>query len=99
MNMVYICSHNCDKRAQRYCRFVYTNNKVPFSPHIHNPQFLDEEDVELGVRVLNRCDEMWFFGDKLTDAMEKELRFAINNSIPVRYFNEKCEETKNVCKT
>lgn len=105
MKLVFICSpyggdieHNT-KKAQGYCRFAYISKKVPVAPHLHNPQFLDENipeeriaGIELGIEVLKHCDELWCFGDRLTDGMRTELSFAIKNDITVRYFTAKCEE-------
>lgn len=108
--LVYICSpyagniEKNTKRAQRYCRFAYTCNKVPVAPHLHNPQFLDEGIVEerkagiqLGLELLKRCDELWIFGDVLSKGMQMELEASQKMNIPVRYFNEKCEEREDMC--
>lgn len=105
MKLVFVCSpYRGDVeintlRAKRYCRFVYTEGAVPFAPHLHNPQFLNdfipeerEIGINMGVEVLKRCDELWLFGDLLTEGMELELVYAIKNNIAVRYFTDKCEE-------
>lgn len=104
MKLIFICSPFAGDielntlRASRYCRFAYINGYVPYAPHIHNPQFLDENipeerdgGIKLGLEVLKHCDEIWCFGGILTKGMEKELKFAFQHDIPIKYFSEKCE--------
>ena len=105
MKLIFVCSpyrgnveYNTS-RAQGYCRFVQSKGYVPFAPHLHNPQFLDEgipdereAGIKLGLQLLKRSDEMWLFGDNLTDGMREELKMAQQIKIPVRYFTERCEE-------
>lgn len=86
-------------RAQRYCRFAYTQGAVPIAPHLHNPQFLDENiaeerqtGIQLGIELLRRADEIWVFGNRLSEGMEVELRAAQRLKVQVRYFNDRCEE-------
>ena len=86
------------KRAQRYCRFAYTQGVVPIAPHLLYPQFLDECIIEerqagirLGIELLQRSDELWVFGDYLSKGMEVELRVAQELKLPIKYFNDRCE--------
>lgn len=105
MKLIFICSpYRGDidlntARVKRYCRFAYTKGTVPYAPHLHNTQFLEEgipeereSGIRLGLEMVKRCDELWCFGDKLSEGMEIELKEAWNLKIPIRYFNDKCEE-------
>ena len=105
MKLVFICSpyrgdiDGNKTRAQRYCRFAYTKGAVPIAPHLHNTRFLDENileerkaGIELGLQLLKRADELWCFGDRLTEGMKVELRAAQQLQLPVKYFNDRCEE-------
>jgi hypothetical protein len=54
------------RRAQGYCRFAVTKNRIPIAPHLHYPQFMDDSDKEqreLGLLfalvLLGKCDELW----------------------------------------
>lgn len=108
MKLVFICSPyrgeieiNISK-AKRYCYFSFTQGVVPYAPHLHNTQFLDDEapderkaGIQLGLEILKRADELWCFGRELTDGMRAELRYAIENDIPIKYFNDKCQEVKS----
>ncbi len=108
MKLIFICSPFAGdielntSRASRYCRFAYIKGHVSYAPHLHNPQFLDEDIIEerndginLGLEILKLCDELWYFGRELTNGMEKELRYAFQYGITIRYFSEKCEEIVN----
>jgi hypothetical protein len=105
MKLIFVCSpyrgnleYNTS-RAQGYCRFVHSQGCVPYAPHLNNPQFLDESIPEereagiiLGLQLLKRSDEMWLFGDRLSEGMTEELKTAQQMKIPVRYFTDICEE-------
>ncbi len=105
MKLVFVCSpyHGAveynTSRAKGYCRFVQPHGCIPFAPHLHNTQFLDENITEeretgilLGLELLKRVDELWLFGNKLTEGMQIELKTAQELRIPIRYFTDKCEE-------
>lgn len=86
-------------RAQGYCRFAVGKGSIPLAPHLHYPQFMDDGDKEqrsLGLRfaliLLGKCDELWVFGDRISDGMNAEIAKAKRRGMPVRYFNFKCEE-------
>lgn len=103
--LVYIASpyagdtvRNAD-RARGYCRFAVGKGCIPLAPHLHYPQFMDDGDKaqrELGLRfaiiLLGKCDELWVFGDTVSDGMKREISKAKKRGIPIRYFNGKCEE-------
>ena len=84
--------------ARRYCEYVFDHGAVPFAPHLYFPQFLDDNDEEqrktgigAGIAILAQCDELWAFGDKLTEGMRLELKIADGLGIPMRFFNDDCE--------
>lgn len=103
MKMVYICSpykndisQNTEK-AKRYCRYAYVNGYVPYAPHLHNPTFMDEyaerdEGLLLALEMLKRADELWVFGNELTEGMEIEYKMAKRFEKHIRYFSTTCEE-------
>lgn len=105
MKLVFICSpYRGDVdfnvvRAQRFCRFAYLCNKLPFAPHLHNTQFLDDltelerkEGIKLGLEMLKKSDEVWVFGGQITEGMAREIEEAKSYQIPIKYFNDHCEE-------
>lgn len=71
---------------------------MPLAPHTIFTQYLDDNDEEeratgryLGLELLKRCDELWCFGDKITEGMKAEIKLAKELQIPVVYFNDRCE--------
>jgi hypothetical protein len=109
MKLVFICSpYQGDIevntiRARRYCFFAYSQGVVPFAPHLLFTQFLDENiskereaGIQLGLEILEKCDEIWIFGNLLSEGMKKELYSAITRRKPIRYFNESCQEVKKM---
>ena len=87
------------ERARGYCRFVISRGGIPFAPHLLFPQFLDESDRqqrELGLffalKLLAKCDELWAFGERISDGMSREIAKAQKRGLPIRYFSSRCEE-------
>lgn len=105
MKLVYVCSpykgdveYNIAK-ARGYCRYAYTQGVVPFAPHLHNTQFLDDTIQDernagmlLGLDMLNRSSELWAFGDKISEGMMAEIDTAERLGIPVLYYSDRCEK-------
>lgn len=103
--LVYICSpfageteHHIN-RARGYCRFAVSRGYIPLAPHLHFPQFLDDNDHEqrelglyFALALLRKCEELWVFGRKVSDGMAREINKAKQRGMPIRYFTEKCEE-------
>ena len=44
--------------------------------------------------LLTRCNELWYFGDTVSDGMKKEISRARWRNIPVRHFTEDCKEVR-----
>jgi hypothetical protein len=107
--MVFICSpfagevESNIRRAQGYCRFAVNKNTIPFAPHLLFPQFLDDDDktqrelgLSFGMVFLCKCYEIWVFGSRISNGMALEIEKAKQRNIPIRYFNDKCEEIKTI---
>lgn len=105
MKLIYVCSPyrgNMElntARARRYCRFVYTEGAIPLAPHLHNTQFLDESlpdereaGLKLGLQLLRHCDELWLFGDLLSEGMEAELYEAQRLKMTIKYYTDNCTQ-------
>lgn len=105
--IVFICSPFAGdtekniRRAQGYSRFAVSKNCIPFAPHLLFPQFLDDEDKSqrelglfFGMVFLAKCQEMWVFKayNNISKGMAVEIEKARKRKIPIRYFNELCEE-------
>ncbi len=86
------------EKARGYCRFAVGKGCIPLAPHLHFPQFMEDnesEQRELGLRfaliLLGKCDELWVFGDTVSEGMAREIAKAKRRGMPICYFNDKCE--------
>ena len=96
---IYVCSRlagdieNNIEKAKGYARFVVKEcGAIPIAPHIYFTQFLDDnlpEDKAFGIlaglMLLSDCDELWYFGDSISQGMVREIIAAKEQGIPVRY--------------
>ena len=102
MKKVFICSpYRGDiagniEQARRFSRMAAFCGYCPITPHLLYPQFLGDGEPEerilginLGVELMLICDQVWIFGDKISDGMEYELNFAKEHRIPVRLYDSK----------
>ena len=83
------------ERAQIACSFLSKLGMVPIAPHLFFPQFLDDDNeyerklgMLLGRELLCGCDELWVFGERISEGMEAEIKQAKASDIPVRYCDE-----------
>lgn len=96
MKKIFVCSplrgdiEGNIKKAEGYCRFVANLGHVPFAPHLFFTRFLDDNveaernlGINGGLEFLKCCDELWIFGDVVSEGMEKEIEFCLKNKIPV----------------
>lgn len=106
--LVFICSPfagDMEKNTEltrSYCRFAVNQSAIPLAPHLLYPQFMDEHDPDsrklglfFGRVLLGKCQELWVFGDIVSEGMSYEIRKAQTHNMPIRYFNEDCEEVKS----
>lgn len=62
-------------------------------------QFLSEETERelalfMGMVLLGKCEEVWVFGERVTDGMAAEIAKAEKRKMKVRYFTDGMEERK-----
>jgi len=106
--MVYIASPFADDpelntvRARRYCRFATMAGFLPIAPHLLFPQFLDEAcsgerniGLNCGLALLDKCSEVWVFGNKISTGMASEIERAKHRNMTIRYFTTDCKEVTN----
>lgn len=97
--MVYICSPFAGdveanvENARKYSRFAVERGYLPITPHLLYPQFLDdnserERDLGLffGLVLLDRCAEVWVFGDCISAGMKAEIERAEARGQIIRYY-------------
>jgi len=98
--MVYICSPFAGdveaniENARRYSRFAVEQGYLPITPHLLYPQFLDddsqhERDLGLffGLVLLDKCTEVWVFGNYISAGMSIEIKRAKSKNQIIVYFD------------
>lgn len=97
--LVYICSPyagDVEKntfRARAFSRFAVEKKYIPIAPHLLCPQYLDEETerwlgLKIGIVFMGKCEEVWVFGDVISEGMEAEIEKAKRMRKKIRYFTE-----------
>lgn len=97
--LVYICSpYSGDTegntlKARRYSRFAVDKGAIPIAPHLLLPQYMDEAtERELAMLmdmvILDRCKEVWVFGDFISAVMQSEIDRAQKKQMTIRYFTD-----------
>ena len=89
------------ERTRGYCRLAVSKGCIPLAPHLLYPQFMDDETSEtreLGIFfalvLLGKCDEIWVFGERISEGMSREIAKAERRGISIRYWNSRCEEVR-----
>ena len=95
---VYICApfDGRDTRSREklwwYCQFAVEHGCIPVAPDMYYPEFMHLEfskhQKELArhfaIRDVSICQEIWAFGDKLTQDIKRKLQVAVSLGINVR---------------
>lgn len=78
-------------RAKTACRILTTLGFLPMAPHLYFTQFLKDEDAQehntgmkLGMYWLEEADELWVFGNTISEGMATEIEKAHELNKPVR---------------
>ena len=101
MRKVYVCAPlggNIEenlKKVKTYTEYALRCDTAPVVPHFY-AECLDDNNrkdrevgLAAGMSLLWLCDEVWVFGDTVTDGMRAELQFCKNLNIRVRKITEK----------
>ena len=81
------------KLAKDACTFAALRGCEPVAPHLYYPQFLNDDDeferalgMELGIRALRACDELWIISPRISSGMSAEIKEAQKCGIKVLVF-------------
>ena len=87
--IIYVCSplrgdiSGNIERVKGYCKAIVGAGHIPYAPHLALDGVLDdnmpderEKALSICIEMVKRCNEVWVFGDKLTEGMKKELEAA-----------------------
>ena len=105
--VVYICSpyrgdvEKNTERARRYSAMAVERKAIPYAPHLLFPQFMHEKTdsnrllaLFMGQVMLDKCAEVWVFGENITEGMKGEIERARMRKKVIRYFTENGKEVK-----
>ena len=79
--------------AKDAATFATIRGCEPIVPHLYYPQFLDDNDpterqlgIELGLKALRSCDELWIVSNRISSGMSAEIKEAQKCGIRVLVF-------------
>lgn len=103
--IVYICSplrgdiENNVAKAEEFSIFCYMQGNLPIAPHAIFSRMLNDNipeerkaGMEMGMQLLGICDELWVFGNTITEGMQAEIEWAKKHRLAIRKYNSKMEE-------
>lgn len=104
--LVYICSPYAGdvetnaENARNYSKFAVENMAIPFASHLLMPQYMDEETerelaLRMGIIFLSKCEQLWVFGERISNGMAYEIKKAVSMGKKVRYFTADCREVES----
>ena len=105
--LVYICSpyagdieRNTD-RARAFSRFAVEKKYIPIAPHLLCPQYLNEETerwlgLKMGIVFMGKCEEIWVFGDVVSQGRAAEIDKAKRMRKKIRYFTDDLQEKEGM---
>lgn len=100
MKKVYICAplggdvKGNLERVKRYTRYALICGIAPVVPHFYALCLDDHNQKErnigmaAGLGMLWFCDELWIFGDEITEGMQAEINFCKNLNIKMKKIPE-----------
>ncbi|MBR3271623.1 MAG: DUF4406 domain-containing protein [Clostridia bacterium] len=72
--------------------WLYRNGYHPIAPQLLYGELLNEENpqerrdgMDAGLDELQHCDEVWVFGECVTEGMRGEINYATTAGIPIKY--------------
>ena len=106
MRKVYVCAPlggNVEsnlKKVRTYTEYALRCGTAPVVPHFY-AECLDDNDpkdreigLAAGLSLLWFCDELWIFGEEITEGMKSEIQLC--KSLHIRTRNVREEEIDNV---
>lgn len=105
--LVYICSPyagDIEKntyKARAFSRFAVEKKYIPIAPHLLCPQYLNEETerwlgLKMGIVFMEKCEEIWVFGDVVSEGMAAEIDKAKRMRQKIRYFTDDLQEKEGM---
>ena len=77
--------------AKEACLYAIRQGGAPIAVHLLYPQLLEDSipdqrqaGLRCGLRLLERCDELWVCGETVSSGMREEICLAEELGIPIR---------------
>ena len=88
-------------RARAYSRFAVEKKYIPIAPHLLCTQYLNEETerwlgLKMGIVFMGKCEEIWVFGDVVSEGMAAEIDKAKRMRKKIRYFTDDLQEKEGM---
>lgn len=87
--------------ARRFSRLAVDMGYIPYAPHLLHPQYMNDSDEKerekglyMGLVMIDKCKELWVFGDTITEGMRGEIERAKMRRKTIRYFSCEGKEKK-----
>lgn len=78
------------RQAAKYCENACSLGVIAFAPHLYFTQFYNdtipeqrEKGLEMGLSMLEKCDELWVMGTHISRGMRGEIAHAKSLGIPI----------------
>ncbi len=96
MKLIYIASplrgdyEKNIRNAAAYCEKACAAGVLAFAPHLYFTQFYNdtipeqrEKGLEMGLAMLEKCEELWVMGTRISEGMRGEIAHARELGVPV----------------
>lgn len=77
-------------KTKLYCSDIVSEGHIPIAPHIYFTQFMNDDIADernkafkMNLKLLDMCDEMWVYGKEISDGMQIEIDYAIDNKMRI----------------
>lgn len=67
---------------------------LPFAPHLYFPQVMNDNEpaerqlgMEYSMYFLRKADEVWVYGDRISEGMKRELEEASGLKLPILFMD------------
>lgn len=81
------------QRAREYCKLILEAGHMPYAAHLTLDGVLDdnnpperEKALQIGVVMVRRCNELWIFGNAISEGMKREIEVASRNNIRIKFY-------------
>lgn len=83
------------RRAAEYCQKACSLGVLAFAPHLYFTQFYNdtiseerEKGLEMGLAMLEKCEELWVMGRRISQGMRGEIARAKELGLPIYHVEE-----------